>query len=156
MSRPVFCTLIRSCFDLFGSMRAACGGAAAQFLLGNTVAFVAGRQAVFNTNISPGGVEPARGELVARQARGGAGTYWEGEWICADCGYIYNERAFGSKFEDLKMGFKCPACAAPRRRFARKLGDKVGTTLDGGDTPIIIFSVVALVAVFAIAYWTLN
>eukprot|EP00419_Tripos_fusus_P087405 CAMPEP_0172864144 /NCGR_PEP_ID=MMETSP1075-20121228/79423_1 /TAXON_ID=2916 /ORGANISM="Ceratium fusus, Strain PA161109" /LENGTH=98 /DNA_ID=CAMNT_0013712951 /DNA_START=68 /DNA_END=360 /DNA_ORIENTATION=+ len=45
-----------------------------------------------------------------------ADGYWEGEWICADCGYIYNERAFQSKFEDLQGGFKCPACAAPRRR----------------------------------------
>ena len=33
--------------------------------------------------------------------------------------------------EDLQQGFKCPQCAAPRRRFARKLGDKIGTTLDG-------------------------
>jgi len=72
------------------------------------------------------------------RARGG--DYWEGEWICADCGYIYNERAFSGKFEEQKMGFKCPACSAPRRRFARKLGDKIGTTLDGGDAPILIFS----------------
>eukprot|EP00931_Biecheleriopsis_adriatica_P073033 TRINITY_DN473_c0_g1_i1.p1 TRINITY_DN473_c0_g1~~TRINITY_DN473_c0_g1_i1.p1 ORF type:complete len:197 (+),score=38.63 TRINITY_DN473_c0_g1_i1:57-593(+) len=89
---------------------------------------------------------------VARRAK----EYWEGEWICADCGYIYNERSFGSKFEDLKMGFKCPQCAAPRRRFARKLGDKIGTTLDGGDTPIIIFSAVALFVVIAIAYYSLQ
>eukprot|EP00930_Biecheleria_cincta_P022657 TRINITY_DN16519_c0_g1_i1.p1 TRINITY_DN16519_c0_g1~~TRINITY_DN16519_c0_g1_i1.p1 ORF type:complete len:196 (-),score=41.32 TRINITY_DN16519_c0_g1_i1:63-602(-) len=82
--------------------------------------------------------------------------YWEGEWICADCGYIYNERAYGSKFEDLQMGYKCPQCAAPRRRFARKLGDKIGTTLDGGDTPIIIFSVVCLVIVLGIAYYSLQ
>lgn len=36
-----------------------------------------------------------------------------------------------SPLEDLQQGFKCPQCAAPRRRFARKLGDKIGTTLDG-------------------------
>eukprot|EP00913_Durusdinium_trenchii_P019373 g18212.t1 len=46
--------------------------------------------------------------------------------------------------EDLGQGFKCPQCAAPRRRFARKLGDKIGTTLDGGDTPILIFTAVCL------------
>lgn len=85
-----------------------------------------------------------------------AKEYWEGEWICADCGYIYNERAFGGKFEDMQMGFKCPSCAAPRRRFARKLGDKIGTTLDGGDAPILIFTGVCLVAVFAIAYFALQ
>jgi len=94
----------------------------------------------------------SRQTRVARQARGGESTYWEGEWICADCGYIYNERVFSGKFEDQQRGFKCPACAAPRRRFARKLGDKVGTTLDGGDAPILVFSLLALFAVFAIAY----
>ncbi|CAE7944548.1 rub [Symbiodinium sp. KB8] len=82
--------------------------------------------------------------------------YWEGEWICADCGYIYNERSFGMKFEDLQQGFKCPQCAAPRRRFARKLGDKIGTTLDGGDTPIIIFTAVCLLIVLGIAYYSLQ
>mmetsp|Transcript_43695 Transcript_43695/g.100863 ORF Transcript_43695/g.100863 Transcript_43695/m.100863 type:complete len:149 (-) Transcript_43695:103-549(-) len=85
-----------------------------------------------------------------------AKEYWEGEWICADCGYIYNERAFGGKFEDQGFGFKCPNCAAPRRRFARKLGDKIGTTLDGGDTPIIIFTGVCLVLVVIISYLTLQ
>uniref|UniRef100_A0A7S0AH55 Rubredoxin-like domain-containing protein n=1 Tax=Pyrodinium bahamense TaxID=73915 RepID=A0A7S0AH55_9DINO len=93
-----------------------------------------------------------RGQRSALRAK----NYWEGEWICADCGYIYNERAFGQKFEDLQAGFKCPNCAAPRRRFARKLGDKIGTTLDGGDTPILIFSAVALVVVLGIAYYALQ
>eukprot|EP00416_Gambierdiscus_australes_P033801 CAMPEP_0171095332 /NCGR_PEP_ID=MMETSP0766_2-20121228/43114_1 /TAXON_ID=439317 /ORGANISM="Gambierdiscus australes, Strain CAWD 149" /LENGTH=147 /DNA_ID=CAMNT_0011554125 /DNA_START=48 /DNA_END=491 /DNA_ORIENTATION=+ len=95
---------------------------------------------------------PARGQRVALRAT----SYWEGEWICADCGYIYNERVFGQKFEDLQAGFKCPSCAAPRRRFARKLGDKIGTTLDGGDTPILVFSALALVVVLAIAYFALQ
>ncbi|CAE8589293.1 unnamed protein product, partial [Polarella glacialis] len=93
--------------------------------------------------------------LVARKADDSK-DYWGGEWICADCGYIYNERATGQKFEDLQVGYKCPQCAAPRRRFARKLGDKVGTTLDGGDTPILLFSAGALVLVLAIAYFTLQ
>lgn len=93
-----------------------------------------------------------RGQRVSLRAK----SYWEGEWICADCGYIYNERAFGQKFEDLQAGFKCPNCAAPRRRFARKLGDKIGTTLDGGDTPILLFSAGALVVVLLIAYFALQ
>eukprot|EP00448_Togula_jolla_P001146 CAMPEP_0170613356 /NCGR_PEP_ID=MMETSP0224-20130122/24229_1 /TAXON_ID=285029 /ORGANISM="Togula jolla, Strain CCCM 725" /LENGTH=149 /DNA_ID=CAMNT_0010938953 /DNA_START=64 /DNA_END=513 /DNA_ORIENTATION=+ len=97
-----------------------------------------------------------RGSQVSRVGMQGAKEYWEGEWICADCGYIYNERSFGMKFEDQQMGYKCPSCAAPRRRFARKLGDKIGTTLDGGDTPIIIFSAVALLAVIVIAYFSLS
>ncbi|CAK9096227.1 unnamed protein product [Durusdinium trenchii] len=93
-----------------------------------------------------------RDQVVCRAGK----QYWEGEWICADCGYIYNERAFGMKFEDLGQGFKCPQCAAPRRRFARKLGDKIGTTLDGGDTPILIFTAVCLLIVLAIAYYSLQ
>mmetsp|Transcript_154739 Transcript_154739/g.496038 ORF Transcript_154739/g.496038 Transcript_154739/m.496038 type:complete len:142 (-) Transcript_154739:112-537(-) len=96
---------------------------------------------------------PARG-LISLQAE--AKDYWEGEWICADCGYIYNERSFGQKFEELQTGFKCPQCAAPRRRFARKLGDKIGTTLDGGDSPILIFSAACLLLVLAISYYALN
>lgn len=93
---------------------------------------------------------------TALKAAATAKDYWEGEWICADCGYIYNQRAFGMQFEDLPQGSKCPACAAPRRRFARKLGDKIGTTLDGGDGPILIFTGVALLAVFVIAYYALQ
>merc|ERR1711933_40866 len=94
-----------------------------------------------------------RGVRCIRQA---TKDYWEGEWICADCGYIYNERSYSSKFEDLVQGYKCPMCAAPRRRFARKLGDNIGTTLDGGDTPIFVFSAAALLVVFAIAYVALQ
>eukprot|EP00419_Tripos_fusus_P028116 CAMPEP_0172712284 /NCGR_PEP_ID=MMETSP1074-20121228/61007_1 /TAXON_ID=2916 /ORGANISM="Ceratium fusus, Strain PA161109" /LENGTH=183 /DNA_ID=CAMNT_0013536187 /DNA_START=64 /DNA_END=615 /DNA_ORIENTATION=- len=98
-----------------------------------------------------------RARSASRTAlRAEASAYWEGEWICADCGYIYNVRAFQSKFEDLKAGFKCPACAAPRRRFARKLGDKVGTSLDGGDTPILIFSALALLVMLGCAYYALQ
>lgn len=35
-----------------------------------------------------GAVAVRRRAEVARLAK----QYWEGEWICADCGYIYNER----------------------------------------------------------------
>ena len=103
-----------------------------------------------------GGLAASRTDSARTALRAEGAAYWEGEWICADCGYIYNERAFGSKFEDLQAGFKCPACAAPRRRFARKLGDKVGTTLDGGDAPILIFSAVALLVVLGFAYYALQ
>lgn len=30
-------------------------------------------------------------DLQAFWVSGRAKQYWEGEWICADCGYIYNE-----------------------------------------------------------------
>ena len=43
--------------------------------------------------------------------------YWEGEWICADCGYIYDKDVDGGGlyFEELKKGFICPQCSAPRK-----------------------------------------
>lgn len=39
--------------------------------------------------------------------------YWEGEWICADCGYVYDRDIDGGGlyFEDLKKGFICPQCS---------------------------------------------
>jgi len=51
------------------------------------------------------------------------------------------------RFEDQKTGFKCPQCSAPRRRFAKKVGDKIGVTNDGGDAPILVFSIVGGLAV---------
>lgn len=50
--------------------------------------------------------------------------YWLGEWICADCGYIYGSRGEAQAFETLGRWYKCPQCAGPRRRFAKKLGEK--------------------------------
>ena len=53
----------------------------------------------------------ARGQLSSRSSstrkRASALTmakdYWEGEWVCADCGYIYDAEACGGKkFEDQK------------------------------------------------------
>mmetsp|Transcript_5117 Transcript_5117/g.7075 ORF Transcript_5117/g.7075 Transcript_5117/m.7075 type:complete len:153 (+) Transcript_5117:67-525(+) len=80
--------------------------------------------------------------------------YWEGEWICADCGYIYDRTDCGDfYFEQQPKGFKCPQCAGPRRRFAKKIGDKVGTTLDGGDAPILLFSYGGLALVVGFGVW---
>jgi hypothetical protein len=39
-------------------------------------------------------------------------------------------------FEEQGRGFRCPQCSGPRRRYAKKVGDRVGTTLDGGDAPV--------------------
>ena len=48
--------------------------------------------------------------------------YWPGEWLCGDCGYIY-EPGTSPPFEELRAGWKCPQCAGPRRRFVKKAGD---------------------------------
>merc|ERR1719440_1459752 len=47
--------------------------------------------------------------------------YWPGEWVCADCGYIY-EPGTTPPFEELRARWKCPQCAGPRRRFVKKAG----------------------------------
>eukprot|EP00250_Pteridium_aquilinum_P028068 c36535_g1_i1 orf=634-1128(-) len=38
----------------------------------------------------------------------------KGAYICRDCGYIYSDR---KPFDKLSDDFRCPVCAAPKRRF---------------------------------------
>ena len=80
--------------------------------------------------------------------------YWQGEWVCADCGYVYDRDIDGGGlyFEQQKRGFICPQCSAPRKRYAKKVGDQWGVTRDGGDLPIYAFSFLglAITAYFAL------
>lgn len=112
--------------------------------------------------------------------------YWQGEWVCKDCGYIYqrvcihlhffllsgvallSNKSFccvsaflqaecaGLYFEEQGPGFRCPQCSGPRRRYAKKVGDRVGTTLDGGDAPILIFSFGGVALTIAFGIWAIN
>jgi hypothetical protein len=70
-------------------------------------------------------------------------TKWQGE--CA-----------GMYFEEQGKGFRCPQCSGPRRRYAKKVGDRVGTTLDGGDAPILIFSFGGVIATIAFGIWAVD
>ena len=76
--------------------------------------------------------------------------------VCADCGYIYDRDVDGGGeyFENQPKGFVCPQCSAPRKRFAKKVGDKWGVTNDGGDLPIYAFTILGLLftAWFALVY----
>mmetsp|Transcript_28580 Transcript_28580/g.42258 ORF Transcript_28580/g.42258 Transcript_28580/m.42258 type:complete len:161 (+) Transcript_28580:104-586(+) len=86
-----------------------------------------------------------------------AAMYWEGDWVCKDCGYIYNRgECAGLYFEEQGPGFRCPQCSGPRRRYAKKVGDRVGTTLDGGDAPILIFSFGGVIATIAFGIWAVD
>lgn len=60
----------------------------------------------------------------------GETEYWQGEWVCADCGYVYDRDIDGGGlyFEQQKKGFICPQCSAPRKRYAKKVGDQWGVT----------------------------
>ncbi|CAB9505393.1 Rubredoxin [Seminavis robusta] len=83
--------------------------------------------------------------------------FWQGEWVCADCGYIYNRaECAGMYFEEQGPGFRCPQCSGPRRRYAKKVGDRVGTTLDGGDAPILIFSFGGVFLTILFGFWAVN
>lgn len=109
----------------------------------------------------PGSVTRVQGAGVGRTAltrsavaKDDDNDYWQGEWICADCGYIYNRRECnGLYFEEQARGYKCPQCGAPRRRFAKKAGDKVGITNDGGDGPILVFSLLGAVLTIGVGIW---
>mmetsp|Transcript_15291 Transcript_15291/g.23450 ORF Transcript_15291/g.23450 Transcript_15291/m.23450 type:complete len:152 (-) Transcript_15291:197-652(-) len=83
--------------------------------------------------------------------------YWQGEWVCKDCGYIYQRsECAGMYFEEQGVGFRCPQCSGPRRRYAKKVGDKVGTTLDGGDGPILLFSIGGMIATVFFGIWAVD
>jgi len=43
--------------------------------------------------------------------------YWQGDWVCADCGYVFDRDIDGGGlyFEQQKKGFICPQC-----RYARQ------------------------------------
>ncbi|KAL3799463.1 hypothetical protein HJC23_013918 [Cyclotella cryptica] len=86
-----------------------------------------------------------------------AAKFWQGEWVCKDCGYIYNRaECAGMYFEEQGPGFRCPQCSGPRRRYAKKVGDRVGTTLDGGDAPILLFSFGGLIATIVFGVWAVQ
>lgn len=78
--------------------------------------------------------------------------YWPGEWVCADCGYIY-EPGTEPPFEELRTRWKCPQCAGPRRRFVKKAGGMVGEVNDNG---LYIGTAGAAIAVIALVYVGLN
>merc|ERR1719199_1998847 len=78
--------------------------------------------------------------------------YWAGEWVCADCGYIY-EPDPKDPFEELPPYWKCPQCAGPRRRFIKKAGDVLGK-LD--DTPMTAFIGVCFAAIAYLVYVAIS
>ena len=46
--------------------------------------------------------------------------FWEGDWVCADCGYIYDPdiddpKGEGRPFELMVRGFICPNAVHPER-----------------------------------------
>lgn len=77
--------------------------------------------------------------------------YWEGEWVCADCGYIY-EPGTEPPFEELRSFWKCPQCAGPRRRFVKKAG---GVTGQLDDTPLVVGTAACAIFIAWAVYYAL-
>lgn len=42
------------------------------------------------------------------------------KYLCNICGYIYDEKKEGTKFEDLPDSWTCPLCAAPKDDFTEQ------------------------------------
>ena len=78
--------------------------------------------------------------------------YWPGEWVCVDCGYIY-EPGSEPPFEELRQRWKCPQCAGPRRRFAKKAGAVVAGV---DDSPLIYGTIAFAVLTAALVYLGLT
>jgi rubredoxin len=78
--------------------------------------------------------------------------YWPGEWVCADCGYIY-EPGTRPAFEELRTGWKCPQCAGPRRRFVKKAGGVIAAV---DDTPLLVGTLVSALILAGLTYLGLT
>jgi rubredoxin len=78
--------------------------------------------------------------------------YWPGEWVCADCGFIY-EPGTNPAFEELRKGWKCPQCAGPRRRFVKKAGGIIAAV---DDSPLLIGTLVTIFILFGLTYLGLT
>jgi rubredoxin len=76
--------------------------------------------------------------------------YWSAEWICKDCGFIY-EPSISLPFEELPKGWKCPQCAGPRRRFAKKAGNVIAKIDDSFIYAVTAFFAIALVGLVVLA-----
>eukprot|EP00558_Chaetoceros_sp_UNC1202_P004151 CAMPEP_0197246584 /NCGR_PEP_ID=MMETSP1429-20130617/16654_1 /TAXON_ID=49237 /ORGANISM="Chaetoceros sp., Strain UNC1202" /LENGTH=141 /DNA_ID=CAMNT_0042707277 /DNA_START=50 /DNA_END=472 /DNA_ORIENTATION=- len=107
---------------------------------------------VSTTSLNVFGKKKSAAQKAEEEAKNA--LYWQGEWVCKDCGYIYQRgECAGMFFEEQGAGFRCPQCSGPRRRYAKKVGDVVGTTLDGGDAPILIFSFGGVIATIIFGIW---
>ena len=42
-----------------------------------------------------------------------------GKWECTACGYIYDEEAEGTNFEDLPDDWTCPVCGVGKDMFEK-------------------------------------
>ena len=46
------------------------------------------------------------------------------KYVCELCGYIYDEEAEGTKFEDLPEDWVCPLCGASKDMFKKMQNER--------------------------------
>mmetsp|Transcript_1568 Transcript_1568/g.4712 ORF Transcript_1568/g.4712 Transcript_1568/m.4712 type:complete len:128 (+) Transcript_1568:91-474(+) len=97
---------------------------------------------------SAGAQTSQRKRAVVRMAE----KIWQGEWVCIDCGYIYDQ-SNPEKFEELPPNWRCPQCRAPKRRFAKKAGDVVADSSGTSNSQIVIYSLLGLFATIIFGVW---
>lgn len=114
-----------------------------------SVYFVVSRGAEVDVKKLPKRPAPPRFGRKLTEAQKARATH-----ICLDCGYIYT---LTKPFDDQPEGFKCPQCAAPKKRFA-EYDPETGRALGGNAAPltVILGIVVGVAAVGALVFYGLQ
>ena len=77
--------------------------------------------------------------------------------ICTSFLSLQQGECDGLFFEEQSAGFCCPQCSGScRQQYEKKIGNCVGTMLDDGDAPILIFSFGGVALTIAFGIWAVN
>ena len=55
------------------------------------------------------GLQPLNAALSAKEK---AEQYWQGDWVCADCGYVYDRKIFGVALRSRRSALSARSAAA--------------------------------------------
>ncbi|MCO5608719.1 hypothetical protein L7F22_062934 [Adiantum nelumboides] len=112
-----------------------------------SVYFVVSRGAEVDVKKLPKRPAPPRFGRKLTEAQKARATH-----ICLDCGYIYT---LAKPFDEQPEGFKCPQCAAPKKRFA-EYDPETGRAIGGNAPPIsvILGILVSVAAIGALVFYS--
>lgn len=115
----------------------------------DSVYFVVSRGAEVDVKKLPKRPAPSRFGRKLTEAQKARATH-----ICLDCGYIYT---LSKPFDEQPEAFKCPQCAAPKKRFA-PYDAETGRALGGNAAPItvILGVLIGAAAVGALVFYGLQ
>lgn len=129
-----------------------CLASLAQGLAFGSAAAPALRVAAVGPRTAPPAMQFGRKKQLTPEEKLEEMGYWPGEWVCADCGYIY-EPGTSPPFEELRQKWKCPQCAGPRRRFVKKAGGQYGVV---DDSPLLIGTAAAAFFIAFLVWYGLT